>query len=530
MRTPRLSEIIEKHSEFALKELSRRLAALPKSRYQDFMKSSEGFQRMQKWLQKLLAAMNGRPDIFFSDLKNIGYIRAHQGFQIDFIYQFHIKFLNIIWELLNQEHPDKISPGDPLPEAFKDLTNTVIHGLEIVTSSYLETREEIIHEKVGQLELLSDFTKKIIPTFSIVQIAAYVQKELVELFGAQASMLTLYNDDNSQSVYTYPAGQDVIEDLLPIAKATRNSGVSIFMASTGKITRNVNHLQHKRVVSVPIPVNRRRRGVLMFYHLAAGFRFAEKEHDFLLQFVNILVIALDNAMILEEMDKNRQEMHLLAGNMIGIQEQLRKRLAGDIHDTLTQTLTGVGYKIQYCKELYKKDPSALEEHFDGLIDTIHQAIAQSRQITSGLHPDLIVNVGLVPALQRYIENFEKASGITVRSEFPPGVQAPYAVSICLFRMVQEALTNVSKHANTDTVDVSLVATDGDIRLTIKDRGRGFKRLDLKPDLENGKKMGLMILKERVESVGGSFSVTSGSAKGCCLEATIKRSAKEACHG
>lgn len=520
MSNSRLYKIITEKHDFIFTELIRRLEAPPRSRYQTFMKSSEGAARVQQWMKNLQQAIAGDPAVFLSDTEEVGYLRAHQGYRIDFIFRFYMTYQAIIRELLDREVAEHPTRSLVLFEEFHLLSQILTHALQLVTASFLKTREEIIAEKVTHLELLSDFTREIISNFSVEKIAKYIQKDLVELFGAHDSVLALHGDDNTQRLFACSRDEGQLDAILPIMKATRKAGVTLFMAQSGKITRNIYRSEIKQIVSIPIQAKRRRYGVLVFYARQKGFRFTEKEHDFLLQFINIIVIALENALMLEEIDQSRQDFRMLAGNIIQVQEARRKRLAGDIHDTLTQTLTGIGYKIQFCKELHKADPGALQEQLDILIETVHGAIAQSRQITSSLHPDLIVNLGLVPALKRHIDNFVKETGIHVHTDFSDDIHMSYAVNICLFRMVQEALTNVVKHANTDHVDIALERNGQKIRMRVSDNGRGIKRSDMRPELKRGKKMGLMILKERVESVGGSFAIQTGSGKGCKLEAVI----------
>ena len=515
-----LQNLITRQHETIFGELTRRLTALPRSRYQTFMKSKEGSQRIRQWIDNLIEALGGNEKVFFSDTKEIGYLRADQGYRVDFIFRYYITFQNIVWELLTEEAEKNPDIAVKILKEYYHLMHIMVRALQLVTSSYLKKREDIISEKVTHLELVSDFTRKIISKFSIENIAEYIQKEILQLFNAKESILLLFHADHTQRIYTRLNDDSSMDKILPILKATRKAGVSLFMASSGKITRNIGYSASKRVVSMPIRVNQQNHGVLLVCDWENGFHFTAKEHDFLLQFINIIVVAVDNALMLEEIAKGRQDMRLLVGNIINIEEERKKRLAGDIHDTLTQTLTAIGYKIQLFKELYRKKAESMEDQLDELVESVHTAISQSRHITSSLHPDLIVNLGLVPALERHITNFEKETGIRVKTAFEQGIKLPYDVEICLFRVVQEALTNVSKHADTDKAEVSLQHRSANIHLIVKDGGKGVKWADMIPDLRNGRKMGLMILKERIESVNGKLFIDKGKGKGFQLEVVV----------
>jgi two-component system sensor histidine kinase DegS len=213
-------------------------------------------------------------------------------------------------------------------------------------------------------------------------------------------------------------------------------------------------------------------------------------------------------------------LRLLTGKIITIQEEERKRLAADIHDTLAQTLTGISYKIQFCKELVKKNPQVLVDQLDGLIRTVHQAIDQSKELISSLRPDLIDTMGLVPALKRHIENFEKETGIRVRTHLPKRVQTPSEVNICLFRVAQEALTNIYKHAETKTAEFQLQKRKDDLILIVTDAGKGFDQARGTAWMKDVTRLGLLSMKERLEALGGTLTIHAGVNHGCRVEARI----------
>jgi two-component system sensor histidine kinase DegS len=273
-------------------------------------------------------------------------------------------------------------------------------------------------------------------------------------------------------------------------------------------------------VAIPIQAHDRRYGSLALYNQEKGFKFTDKELGLLYQFLYIMAVALENAFMLEEIERNRQELRLLTAKMIKIQEEERKRLASDIHDTLAQALTGIGYKIQFCKELAVKNPSLLMEQFNGLIKTVHQAMDQSKELMASLRPDLIDTMGLVPALKRHIENFGQETGIRVATRLPKSIQISSEVNICLFRIAQESLMNIYKHSGAKTAQLALRKEDGIAILTISDGGKGFDISQGPPWMKDKNKLGLLSMKERVETVGGTLDIQSKANHGFRVEARI----------
>jgi len=224
--------------------------------------------------------------------------------------------------------------------------------------------------------------------------------------------------------------------------------------------------------------------------------------------------------MVEEIEQNRQEMRLLTGKMITIQEEERRRLASDIHDTIAQTLTGVSYKMQFCKELAKKNSSSLMDQLDVSINMIHQSIDQSRELMSNLRPDLLDTIGLVPALKRLLDSYMKETGVVVSAHLPKQVQLSPDIRICLFRVAQESLTNVYKHADTKAAKIILKEENGNIILVVDDKGKGFDMSQGTPWMKHQNKLGLLSMKERVEAAGGSLLIDSKIHGGCRIEAKI----------
>jgi two-component system sensor histidine kinase DegS len=180
----------------------------------------------------------------------------------------------------------------------------------------------------------------------------------------------------------------------------------------------------------------------------------------------------------------------------------------------------MGYKIQFCKELLNRNPELLTGQFDSLIENINHAIDQSREIISSLRPDLIDTMGLVPALNRYIENFMQETDIRVIMHLPKRVKLSSGIRICLFRVAQEALMNVYKHAETKMAEVSLKQDKENIFLIIEDQGRGFNPSQRHFGRKDQGTLGLLSMKERLEVIGGTLAIHTGLNKGCRIEAKI----------
>ena len=515
-----LKNLILQHKEYIIREMSRRLSQTPWSPYQEFILcTKEGQRRLKTWVGLLIRSLEGDRETFFKDEERVGYYRAVQGFPLSFSHQIHLSFRQVIGEILKEEATPKRICLLNLWEEIQELNEILFTGYNIVATSFLKTREELITEKVTYLQEIYEFTREIITIFNLPEIINFILRKMAQFFGVERSLILLLRDQRIQGIYTYPPMQEN-QEIRSIMEKSLKEGVSLFVDEGGEIQREIDQSQFKRVVAIPIQAHARCYGALALYNRKKGFKFIDKELGLLNQFLYITAVALENAFMLEEIERSRQELRLLTGKMIRIQEEERKRLASDIHDTLAQALTGIGYKIQFCRELSIKNPSLLMDQFDGLIKTVHQAMDQSKELINSLRPDLIDTMGLVPALKRHIDNFMQETGIRVTVHLPKKVHISSEANICLFRIAQEALMNVYKHAGTNTAEVNLRKEDGKVHLSISDNGKGFDFSQGSPWIKDHNKMGLLSMKERVETARGTFLIHAAINRGCRVEAEI----------
>jgi signal transduction histidine kinase len=313
-----------------------------------------------------------------------------------------------------------------------------------------------------------------------------------------------------------------------IAKSWTDAS-SFFADEKGDVVTEVDKFPLKRIVSVPIRTHGRAYGVLALFNANESFKFMRKELNLLHQFIYLIGLALENAFMVEEIEQSSQQLRLLTDKVLTIREQERKRLAADIHDTLAQALTGIGYKIRFCGELAKRMPELVGDELERLIDTVNQAVDQCRGLISSLRPDLIDTLGLVPALRQLFHTYTGATGIKVAADLPKKVKSSPDVSICLYRVAQEALTNIHKHAGVKIATVKLKERAGNIILVVSDNGKGFNNSSSTPWKANPNKLGLLYTKERVDSVGGTLKIDAGMDRGCTVEAKIPINIEETSH-
>jgi signal transduction histidine kinase len=328
-------------------------------------------------------------------------------------------------------------------------------------------------------------------------------------------MLSLNNIDTT--IHGYPLGQPSQSILKIMEKACNESNI-FFRNGAGCLMKSITDSPEKKLVAVPVQLRDQTYGVIAL----AGkkpFVFTSKELDLLNQIIYIAAIALDNALMFREIEESHRQLRFLTEKMINIQEEERKRIAADIHDSLAQQLAGIGFKIEYCKELLS-NTKPLSSQLNVLTGMVNNAITQSREMISTLRPALIDTSGLIAAIKRLIDNFSTETGILVETDLPVKIGLQSSLSICVYRVLQEALSNIYKHSSATSSRVVLKERKKILLLTISDNGKGFDIASGLSPMVNQNKLGLIFIKERIEAVNGQFNIRSGVDKGCQLEISI----------
>lgn len=217
-----------------------------------------------------------------------------------------------------------------------------------------------------------------------------------------------------------------------------------------------------------------------------------------------------------ELLKSKQQLHELAGHLQTSVEQERAAIAREIHDDVGGSLTAIKFDLAWMQRhvpALQDDPefAALNQRLHSALETVTHAIEASQRIMRNLRP-AILEQGLVPAVQWLAAGFERRTGIEVRLRFShEQMQLPAGVPLVAYRTAQEALTNISKHAQAAQVDIEMSVDSGVLTLEVRDNGRGIAV----GDLAKAGSFGIRGLHERAATVGGWVDLSS-NARGTSL--------------
>jgi PAS domain S-box-containing protein len=222
---------------------------------------------------------------------------------------------------------------------------------------------------------------------------------------------------------------------------------------------------------------------------------------------------------LDEASRRRTEdLRRFAIEVQRAQEVERRRIARELHDDLGQRLSGMKFNIEVFEDTLGKADAQTQGKMDQFKKQIDSMITEIRRLSANLHPSVLDDFGLLVALQLLCEEFEKLQKIKIQLQPADRKMGRFEpqVEIALYRIVQEALSNIAKHAGASEVCVRLGTEGESVRLLIKDNGSGFDIGSVQVRKDSNRGLGLISMRERSEELGGTFQIESTPGQGSTI--------------
>ena len=219
----------------------------------------------------------------------------------------------------------------------------------------------------------------------------------------------------------------------------------------------------------------------------------------------------------EELRKSNEQLHDLYGRLQSAREEERTRISREIHDEFGQALTALKIDLAWIRKKLTMGPTDLIEKIDGMSRTVTMTINSIKRLSSDLRPALLDDFGLSAAIEWQAEEFESRTG--TRCELSMDVDDAVLsadISTAIFRILQEAMTNIMRHAGATLVRLDLKEEPGSLVFTVRDNGRGISR----SEIANPRSYGLMGIRERVYSLGGSVAIEGSPGEGTVLRVRL----------
>ena len=245
--------------------------------------------------------------------------------------------------------------------------------------------------------------------------------------------------------------------------------------------------------------------------------YSEREQKILEQLVAQIADAIDNAKAHNSLKNQQLRVRQLLTQAVRAQEEERKRISADLHDSVAQWLVAASYRAQTCNELLSgHNNNEAQGELAAIESTIDKSLKELRRVVTGLRPPALDELGLSHALRQSLEDL-KTDGVDCQfSKVGTPVRLSSSTEIAVYRMVQEALSNVRKHANATKVNLRLQFQADKLLVEVRDNGRGFNLSQTLDSAISVGHMGILGMRQRVEALGGDIKIKTGEGAGTTI--------------
>ena len=220
----------------------------------------------------------------------------------------------------------------------------------------------------------------------------------------------------------------------------------------------------------------------------------------------------------EELRGSREELRALAGQLLTAQEEDRRRIARDLHDDVNQRLAMLAMDLRRIEKDEMTDYKAIWDLTRSITGRLSKVSDDVRQLAYRFHPSILDDLGLTKAVRRLVDDFSASTGLEALYVHDDSVSpVPPDLATCVYRIAQESLNNVARHARATEVEVELICEEDLISLSIRDNGIGF---DLEQMAQTSPRLGLLSMKERARLVHGTLDVVTAPGQGTHMQVQV----------
>lgn len=340
-------------------------------------------------------------------------------------------------------------------------------------------------------------------------------------------------DDSSQHL-SIEAAVGLPGEIVSSTRAAVGQGIAGSVAQSGEavlINGAVNHGRSGEgepitsAICVPLKVKGRVIGVLNSSNVVRQGCFSRSDLDMMTILAGQAAIAIENARLFEEVAAKQATLEQLLGELLRAQEEERQRISTEIHDSVAQLMVSASYHTQSSSALLAQSKfDRAREEAEYATKIISRCVKELRGIVTELYPPALSELGLLGALQENVEYFRRETGVACRilSTALPQQMSPVQEMV-IYRVVQEALNNVRKHAQASEVQIGLRTDANEITVEIRDNGKGFDVAGARRAKSQSGGVGLLNMRSRAQMLGGNLNIEARPGAGTRVILTIPRS-------
>ena len=434
-----------------------------------------------------------------------------------------------------------LNQPDTLYQRFKRLFALFLVGILALSSVIVTLSLNIARRRRVELSLkrysdrlnfLHRLDQSILDNFSLKTLGEQILRPTIQRIKCDMIGIYLFEQKTSpawslalkQSDFDAPLENFVFAmDTLPKELMVEKNAVTLRGGSFPSQKMNTFHTEFSSFSSYMLLPLVHKKEMLGIFFLAQ-----EKNGEFELhqkivcqQIAHTLALAIQNHYLFLEITKHEASLRHMSINIIEAQEQERKRISAELHDEFGQSLTAIGLNFSVIR---KKMGNSLASKVESRMIEIEKAIEllsdQVHNLSLDLRPPMLDDLGLVPTFRWFLNQYQERSGTIIKLSVEEIQEKaiPNQVSVTMYRVLQEALNNVFKHAEASKIEVSLILSNHSIMLKVCDNGKGFNVEDYRFTEPGKGGLGLLGMQERLELLNGYINVHSKKDSGTTIRA------------
>ena len=232
-------------------------------------------------------------------------------------------------------------------------------------------------------------------------------------------------------------------------------------------------------------------------------------------------VSAENARLLDRLAESERRFRIISKGVLRVQEAERGRIARDLHDGVGQALTALKIELELLENQAASTGSSIEARLTHLKGLVNRTLQDVKALSHALRPPMLDDLGLVPTLHWLVRTFQRRNAVQVHLTCNPiEERLDPDLETLVYRVAQEALTNVAKHADSPDVTLTLECSATRLRLLIEDHGRGFDVDAALRGNASDRGFGLRAMRDRVQLFGGHFQVTSAPGRGTTIQIEV----------
>jgi signal transduction histidine kinase len=387
---------------------------------------------------------------------------------------------------------------------------------------------DFVERRINALTALQDISRTLTSELDLNRLLRKIVHAAVEVLDASTGSLLIWDPTDNSLVFAVTEGDEGEGKTLKKGRMPADQGIAgwIFTHRQPVIIEDVS--QHERffkgideslgyrtrpLIGVPLMTKGEMIGVLEVLK-RSGEKFDEQDLDTLSALAGQAAIAIVNVRLYSQIREERDRM-------LGIEEELHKKLARDFHDGPAQTLASLIMDIEFIQKLLDRDPSKAKAELLQLKEKATKAMYQARTTMFELRPLILETEGLKAALEYYAEQLRQTENMSIHLQIEGlDERLPPRVKDIVFAIVREAVNNIKKHARANNVWLTAICRERELLTTIRDDGQGFNLEEVEISYATRGSIGLLNLYERAEMLGGRISIESALGQGTTVSLTV----------